>query len=375
MVRPGKEHAVAQDQHEAPETVQDTRWLNGVNRQLRPDAQSQRQAASQAAAEKRKAAAMPVDERKRKRAEHAKFIRAQEKAAREAAAVAAAAERELTLQQLNDELQAAHEEAHPDDPEDCSSVDEDEWDAFRAWVAEEEDELNRENCIEFYEAWSEPYGGPREKWERRSLPSAGVAAPTQPKLPPPPPAPDDDPDDPWGGASADCFYEGPNDHDIAHQRERQERLRHEQPGYVRVALTQQSFSLKLRLRVVREDYNDGYELDQERLYNDDARRSCFYGVPAGELPPSTAAPLGWVPPSCLPAGENTVPRPRRDNVAVYGPLANNPEGDRAFRKDRAMWYESITGQRLTGTLTEQWEEADVLARSFRVDHTRSGRAK
>ena len=137
MVRAGKERAVpvAQEQHEAPETVQDTRWLNGVNRQLRPDAQSQRQAASQAAAEKRKANAMPEDERKRKRAEHAKLVRAQEKAAREAAAAAAAAERELTLQQLNDELQAAHEEAHPDDPEGCSPVSEDEWDAFQAWVA------------------------------------------------------------------------------------------------------------------------------------------------------------------------------------------------------------------------------------------------
>ena len=45
----------------------------------------------------------------------------------------------------------------------------------------------------------------------------------------------------------------------------------------------------------------------------------------------------------------------------------------AIRRDRALWYESITGQPLTGTLTERWEKADVLARSFRVDNTRSGR--
>lgn len=38
MVRKGKERASAPDQPEAPETVQDARWLNGVNRQLRPDA-------------------------------------------------------------------------------------------------------------------------------------------------------------------------------------------------------------------------------------------------------------------------------------------------------------------------------------------------
>ena len=58
MVRSGKEHAalslapaaIADDA-----TTQDTRWLNGVNRQLRPDAASQRQAASAAAAAKRKA--------------------------------------------------------------------------------------------------------------------------------------------------------------------------------------------------------------------------------------------------------------------------------------------------------------------------------
>ena len=42
VLRKGKEPASAPDDIEAPETVQDTRWLNGVNRQLRPDAPSQR---------------------------------------------------------------------------------------------------------------------------------------------------------------------------------------------------------------------------------------------------------------------------------------------------------------------------------------------
>ena len=49
MVRPGKERAAdadadgadtsARDQHEAPDTVPDTPWLNGINRQARQDAQ------------------------------------------------------------------------------------------------------------------------------------------------------------------------------------------------------------------------------------------------------------------------------------------------------------------------------------------------
>lgn len=71
---------MAPDQEEAPETVQDTRWLNGVNRQLRSDAPSQRQAASAAAAVKRKAGAMTEDERKAKDAERNKRNRAAKQA-------------------------------------------------------------------------------------------------------------------------------------------------------------------------------------------------------------------------------------------------------------------------------------------------------
>ena len=55
MVRTGKERASSPEHPEAPETVQDARWLNGVNRQLRPDAPTHQQVASEAAASKRKA--------------------------------------------------------------------------------------------------------------------------------------------------------------------------------------------------------------------------------------------------------------------------------------------------------------------------------
>ena len=53
MVRAGKERASAPEQHDAPETVQDARWINGINRQLRPDAPSHQRVASEAAAAKR----------------------------------------------------------------------------------------------------------------------------------------------------------------------------------------------------------------------------------------------------------------------------------------------------------------------------------
>ena len=98
MVRAGKgkeRASLAPDQHEPPETVQDPRWLNGVNRQLRPDASSHQHIASEAAAAKRKAQAMPEGERRRRRAAHAKEVRAAAKKAKLEAAAASAAAQEV----------------------------------------------------------------------------------------------------------------------------------------------------------------------------------------------------------------------------------------------------------------------------------------
>ena len=358
MVRPGKEPCEPPDDDHDDDTTQVTteegRWRAGVNRQSQPSAQEHQRAAGIASGAKRKQNAMSEEDRKAKDAERNKRNRAEQKAAREAAA----AMRQMTLPQFNDVLKEAFLAEHPDSAGDFLEIERPEWQAFCAWVArEDEEQITLDNCMECYEAWSNPHGGPREEWERRrsTPPPTGEAAPVLPRAvaaaPAAPPAPDDDPDDPYGGGSADCFYEGPNDHDIA---ERQERLRHDQSGH--------------------EDHTDGYELDQERWYNDDAQRSAFYGVPAGDLPSSAAAPFGFVPSSGLPAAEHpAMSQPRREDKDVYGPLANNPEGDRMFRKDRALWYESVKGEPLTGTLTEQWEKADVLGRSFRVDNTRSGR--
>ena len=66
-----------------------------------------------------------------------------------------------------------------------------------------------------------------------------------------------------------------------------------------------------------------------------------------------------------------IPPPRRDDTdgsyQRYGPLAQNPEGDDAFRKDRCVWNEHVTGESLEGvSLTKQWELTDVLARAWRV---------
>ena len=94
MSRPGKGRMVPSSEEDDAATQitgEESRRLNGVNRQLQPDAAAQRLAASQSAAIKRKADAMPEDERKRKDAERNRLNR-KKKAAEKAAAAATARE-------------------------------------------------------------------------------------------------------------------------------------------------------------------------------------------------------------------------------------------------------------------------------------------
>ena len=329
---------------------------------------------------KRKANAMSEGESKARKAAHKVEVRAQQKAAREAAAAAAANARRVTLQQLNELLEEAYLDEHPDSPDDWNPIEQSDWEALLAWVARQEDadEFDINSCVQFYDAWCEemryappPPILPLPPTGNFSLPPLR-AQPLSATTGPPPADPDDG--DPWSGGSADMFYFGPGDHDTAERYEQQERVRRSQPGFVQLTLSLSAGLVEVCLRMVKEDHLDGYEIEQERWYNDDARRSAFYGVPAGDLPPGSAAPFGWVPPSGVVEAEPPpIPRPFREDVARYGPVANNPKGDQLFRKDRAVWYESITHEPLTGTPTEQWAKADRLARSFRMDNTRSGR--
>ena len=103
MVRQGKERALASSATvpgDEEATQQDTRWLNGVNRQLQVDAPSHQHDASRAAAAKRKAAALTGEEKaaaERARADRRNAAKrtmradaaAKAKAAREQAAAAA----------------------------------------------------------------------------------------------------------------------------------------------------------------------------------------------------------------------------------------------------------------------------------------------
>jgi len=107
----GKERAsIAHDDDDATQaTTEESCWRAGVNRQAQPQAQQHQLAASQAAAAKRKAEAMPESESKRRAAEHKKEVRALEKAERvaavAAAAAAAAAARVPDLASLNEWLE------------------------------------------------------------------------------------------------------------------------------------------------------------------------------------------------------------------------------------------------------------------------------
>ena len=66
------------------------------------------------------------------------------------------------------------------------------------------------------------------------------------------------------------------------------------------------------------------------------------------------------------------PPPYRDDP-MYGPRAGNSDGDARFRKDRMLWFKSVTGESLEDVpLAEQWQQADRVARAFRA-HTRDGR--
>ena len=200
MVRRGKEPADADappDQHVAPETVQDTRWLNGINRQLRPDAAEQRLAASQAAAVKRKAEAMPDDERKKRDAERNRKNRARKAA--EKASAAAAAREAVAAQEAEEAGAVSTLDAVPPVPTLetfngwCvqyygAPIDEDEWDAFADFGVfselRREEDCSDQALIELFFIWrnSDEY----EQYQIDRQPIDYAREPSPPPVHPPP---------------------------------------------------------------------------------------------------------------------------------------------------------------------------------------------
>ena len=141
------------------------------------------------------------------------------------------------------------------------------------------------------------------------------------------------------------------------------------------------------------DASDRHELDCERVIEEQGRVSAIHSRPWHQVPPGATMPLHWLD-STQEGGpvdrpweraererkereereererlermsRANVPPPHRREER-YGPIASNPDGDERFRKDRAVWYEHVTGESLEGlALTEQWERVDSIARRFR----------
>ena len=137
---------------------------------------------------------------------------------------------------------------------------------------------------------------------------------------------------------------------------------------------------------------DPHELEPDRVLAEQGRISRIHGRPWHEVPPGSTVPAHWLDstdeggPVDRPweraeraerereerelhdrlerMARANIPPPRREDER-YGPLANNPQGDEAFRQDRAVWYVHVTGESIEElSLTEQWQRVDVIARRF-----------
>ena len=136
---------------------------------------------------------------------------------------------------------------------------------------------------------------------------------------------------------------------------------------------------------------DPHELEREYINEEHGRISVIHGRPWHEVPPQTTAHPHWLDFVDRPweraeqeqeraereqerreererlerMTRANLPPPHRDD-ARYAPLVSNAAGDEAFRKDRAVWYEHVTGESLDGlSVAEQWERVDAVARRFR----------
>jgi hypothetical protein len=221
----------------------------------------------------------------------------------------------------------------------------------------------------FFDKWreSEVYEQRQPHYEQRQSPYG-----------PPPP---DDGGDPYGGYSADMFYDKLGDSGDEYTPQP-----HDGPR-VRVALrVRYGRSVEVKLRLPKVDYENDYEQMCESELARQERISLITGRPWHEVP--EGAVLGWhwtddlgsdrckwPQPACQRMSRVQQPReppPLRDDPP-YGPRANNPQGDERFRLDRMAWFERVTGESLEGvSLTQQWQRVDSVARAFRAD-TRAGR--
>ena len=192
----------------------------------------------------------------------------------------------------------------------------------------------------------------------------------------------DDLPDAYGNSSADCHYDGAAVHeqlqrDEQYQRIKKALLEKGQHGPIRVCAK----------HVLSNDMADP-DLEYDLANAEHGRISLIHGRPWDEVPPNATAPVHWFDSLRRPWEQEEweqeqrekrehrerLERMRRANIpppyredARYGALTNNSSRNEAFHKDRAVWYEHVTGDSLDGlSLAEQRERVDVIARRFRV---------
>ena len=362
---PGKERVPAPDQHEAPETVQDVRWLNGVNRQLRPDAAAQRLAASQAAAAKRTANAMPEDERKAKRRQHAKEVRERQRAERAAAAAEPAAEpaAELAAQPAAEpEVEPAatappvldlfNQWLHHDGYEQAGP---EEWQDFQddgAFEDAEPEDLQPAALIELFLEWRDSDRHQAAHMDMRVadfvLSGMNLARPQPPPV---------QPRAGWQPerAVAECASGAPDDDDPYHN-----------PGaWAQDMVGPSGWQDSPRSPPADTGDDDYWENFVDHEYARAAGEVGWFSSSNWGEPQESAAQQQVRERQARKMREQAAgPPPDRDEPR-YGPRGDTAGSD-LFRRDRESWYERFAGQSIKGaTLQDQNDLCDKIRRRFR----------
>ena len=237
----------------------------------------------------------------------------------------------------------------------------------------------------FLEEWrdSDEYERRQEEIEMTNMdpedyeePVAGPASWSQVGSPCYSPPPPDDGGDPYGGYSADMFYDRPGD-----SGDECTSQPHEGPRVCVQLRVRYGRSVEVKLRLPKIDYENDYEQMCERELERQERIALITGRPWHEAREGAVLPWHWTEDL---GRDNSVwrfetvtrvervqqrrePPPLRDDPA-YGPRASNPQGDASFRADRMAWFERVTGESLEGVdFSQQWQRADRVARAFRAD--------
>ena len=200
-------------------------------------------------------------------------------------------------------------------------------------------------------------------------------APVPPAPPPPPPPPPADPYDGWG--PPDAYGHDWSDHD--------DEPRYERNVTCSVALDLRTWDcrgrVRARLRVINEtwvaDHENERNIERAMEWGPRERESIYETQQEQRDRRATAAEQRKQEQreqqqrEASERQQEREARQRREQAAGPPPRREDDQyqhanGDEQFRSERALWYRAFTGRQLTGSLGEQNEEFDDVARRFRA---------